>query len=239
MIYYDYQKDFPSGNGWSSNGEYYGEIISTPDYVFKTGKYQGRSLQQIIDRCWRGIIKYIDYGLIFITKDCFDSIVCDQETLYKIRAANDAKLLFCRVYSVNDELYSRPLACSVQGQVFIDVARSDPKYLLRLIFRGYYFYETHGTNSRFFAKDRSADILGDIDDITSILEQLRKKGVNNTFCYYLDNLIEELEYRERQEEERRRDAYEFALEEEERRYYQNEAYRDAFDGDPDAEWNID
>ena len=239
MIYYDYLKDFPCGNGWSSNGEYKGEIISTPNYIFQTGKYSGRSLQQVIDRCWRGIIRYIDYGLIFITKDCFDSIICDKETLYKIRAANDAKLSFCRVYSINDELYSKPLACSVQGQSFIDVVRSDPKYLLRLIFRGYNFYEIYCSNSRFFAEDRSADILGDFDGITSILEQLRKKGVNNIISNYLENLLEELEYRERQNEEARREAYEYALEEEERRYYQEEAYRDAFDGDPDAEWNID
>ena len=35
------------------------------------------------------------------------------------------------------------------------------------------------------------------------------------------------------------DYYDYMREEEERRYYENEGYRDAYDGNPDAEWNKD
>ena len=51
-------------------------------------------------------------------------------------------------------------------------------------------------------------------------------------------VIENVESQEREYQERL-DKESYALEEEERRYYQNEGYRDAFDGDPEAQWNID
>ena len=35
------------------------------------------------------------------------------------------------------------------------------------------------------------------------------------------------------------DYYNYMREEEERRYYENEGYRDAYDGNPDAQWNTD
>jgi hypothetical protein len=43
-----------------------------------------------------------------------------------------------------------------------------------------------------------------------------------------------------EEENAQMQAYiESQWEEEERRYFENEGYRAAFEGDPDAEWNID
>ena len=41
--YYDYKKDFPKGNGWENSFlgsyRYNGEIIDSPQYIFKKGKY--------------------------------------------------------------------------------------------------------------------------------------------------------------------------------------------------------
>ena len=232
-LYYDYQKDFPSGNGWGNNHEYNGEIIDSPHYVFKKGKYQGKSLQQIINYCWRGIIKYIDYGLIFITKECFDNLFCERERLNSVKAANEAKLLFCRVYSINDELYANPLGCSVQGEIFEDVATNNPNYLSNLIERGY--FPRYGRNQRFYAIDRSAKILGDSDGIQYILEQLNRKGITNRLTTTLESINDYFEDCNRQKEEECKRYWE----EEEKRYYDNEGYWAAFEGDPEAEWNID
>ena len=35
------------------------------------------------------------------------------------------------------------------------------------------------------------------------------------------------------------DDYSYMREKEERRFYENEGYRDAYDGNPDAQWNTD
>lgn len=35
------------------------------------------------------------------------------------------------------------------------------------------------------------------------------------------------------------DYYDYMREEEEKRFYENEGYQDAYDGNPDAQWNTD
>lgn len=55
----------------------------------------------------------------------------------------------------------------------------------------------------------------------------------------VDEWEKEIEEWKNEENERRYSEYRVIHEEEERRYYENEGYRDAFDGNPDAEWNID
>lgn len=247
MKYYDYSNDFPCGNGWSTyyiNDPYYrtydGEVILSPDYVFEKGKYEGRSLQQIINRCWKGIIKYIDYGLIFISKECFDDLRCEKKILDSVRAANDAKLCFEEINCVDDELIARPLMCSVEGQSFFNVAINEPKYLSRLINRGYYFRIRQ--NNRYFAEDISFSIFGEygnIDKIGNIIKQLEERGIDNDLTSSLREIVDYIEDCIREENENRRELEAYYREEEERYYYENEGYWAAFEGDPEAEWNID
>lgn len=253
-IYYDYKKDFPIGNGWIKSCydySYKGVIIDSPSFIFETGKYKGKTLQEIIELCWRGVIKYIDYGLIHITKNCFDNLYCSEPKKSSIMAANDAKLEFCKIYSINDEIYSKPYACNFQGEIFIDVVRNNPKYLAMLLRRG--FMPRYGFNQKFYAVDRSDTLTyGNVsyfsDEkcistgekwVSNILSQLGNKGINNELTKFLKNLDSYLEECLEDAHLRRIEAEERYWAEEDLRYYQNEGYWDAFDGNPDAEWNID
>ena len=239
--YYDYKKDFPKGNGWEKSFwgsySYNGEIIDSTQYVFKKGKYEGMTLQYIADMCWRGIIKYIDYGLIFITKECLAQLQCGKSKLAAIRAANDSKLDFCRVFSIEDELYTKPFSCSYQGQSFREIAESDPHYLIKVIERG--FFPTYGKNQRFYAEDRSSSLYNDEEGLRKLLENLKWKGVAEKFTSLLEKTIKRMEEQIEEENAQMQAYIESQWEEEERRYFENEGYWAAFEGDPDAEWNID
>ena len=233
-IFYDYKKDFPKGNGWKySPYSYEGEIIDSPLYVFKTGKYKGMPLQLIANSCWRGLIKYIDYGLIFITRECLEKLDCENNKMASIKAANDSKLTFCRVFSLNDEIYTKPLSSFYQGMSFIEVAKLDPQYLIKVIERG--FFPTYGTNQIYYAEDRSKTLYEDVDGLKILLKKLERGWQAKEFTSLLNKTINRInDYFE--EEYNRRMAYQ---EEEERRYYENEGYREAYDGNPDAQWNTD
>lgn len=61
----------------------------------------------------------------------------------------------------------------------------------------------------------------------------------DSLIQFVDEWDEEIEEWKNEERERRYSKYRAIQEEEERRYFENEGYRNAFDGDPDAEWNID
>lgn len=239
MLYYDYNADFPQGNGWlNSESNYKGEIIDSPDYIFSTGKYKGKSLQYIVEYCWRGIIKYIDYGLIFITNNCLNHLHCSPNKLSAIKAANDSKLYFCQCYDVTDELYTKPLACSYQEESFLNVAEKDPRYLIQVINRG--LYPKYGRNQRFYAKDNGLTMLvrGN-NDAESVLKhhimQLKQKGVATVFVSYAEDLLENLKHmrNEFQEEQMYRMQQEFDEQDIE------DGYRAAFEDDPEAIWNID
>ena len=68
--------------------------------------------------------------------------------------------------------------------------------------------------------------INGIDKAAPFYEQLKKAIDYNVEC-------QEEEQKARWEEEQA------AWEREEQRYYANEGYWDAFDGDPEAYWNID
>lgn len=238
--FYDYKKDFPKGNGWSKNGfelKYTGEIIDSPNYVFKEGKYKGKSLQSIIEYCWRGIIKYIDYGLIYITKDCINSVLCSEKKLTQIKVALDSKLIFCRVVDCNDELYSKPFPCSYQGEYFIEVYEKNPQYIYGIIARA--MDNKYGHNQRFYATDRVHTILGEnkLKDLERIIEHLQKKLPKSENLSALTGLLDQLKY---EKETAEREFYENIREQMEKDFIEecNREFNDMME-DFDAWGNIE
>jgi hypothetical protein len=154
-----------------------------------------------------------------------------------IRAANDSKLIFCRIYSIEDELYSKPFSCSYQGQSFREIAESDPHYLIKVIERG--FLPTYGKNQRFYAEDRSSTLYNDEEGLKKLFENLKWKGIAEEFASLLEKTIKRMEEQIKEENAQWQAYQERLWEEEERRYFENEGYWAAFEGDPEAEWNID
>lgn len=237
MLYYNYNADYPNGNGWvKSKYSYDGEIIDSPDYIFPRGKYKGKTLQNIVESCWRGIIKYIDYGLIFITNKCLNKLYCSSYKLSAIRAANDSKLFFCRVYDISDELYTKPLACSYQEESFLDIAERDPKYLIQIIDRG--MFPRYGQNQRFYAKDNSLTMLIDdngdaVSKLQHYISQFEQKDVARLFVSYAKHVLVEYQSLKEEFEERRILRFEDDFDD------IDNGYRVAFEDDPEAVWNID
>ena len=72
-----------------------------------------------------------------------------------------------------------------------------------------------------------------------ILKNLKWKGVAEEFTSLLENTIKRMEDQIEEENAQMQAYIESQWEEEERRYFENEGYRAAFEGDPEAEWNID
>lgn len=79
-------------------------------------------------------------------------------------------------------------------------------------------------------------------DVLIALKDVPKSSYTNrldTLIQYVEEWENEIKEWENEERERQYSEYLAWQEEEERRYYENEGYRDAFDGNPDAYWNID
>lgn len=236
--YYDYKKDFPKGNGWFISEydiKFTGEIIDSPDYVFSTGKYKDKSLQYIIEYCWRGVIKYVDYGLIYITNDCIRQLKCSPQKLTALKVANDAKLIFCRIHNSNDELYSKPFPSTYQGELLRDVIVEDPLYVYSLFYRA--IYPFYGSNQRYYAFDQVSSIF-DKDKTSSlkrILDHLAIKKIDGRYVEKLESILKDLEEEEKQYEIEEHYRW---MEEVEKDIIKD-GYREAFNDDPEAEWNID
>ena len=236
--YYDYKQDFPSGNGWIVSQyevKFNGEIIDSPSYTFKCGKYKDKTLQYIVEYCWRGIIKYIDYGLIFLTRNCLDQLNCSKNKLTQIRVANDAKLKFCRIYDANDEIYTNPYPSTYQGELLIDVIAKDPLYVGLLFNRA--IYHRYGENQRYYAYDQAGSIFSKniTSDLKRIIQHLKNKlgsceAIDELESLY-EQLVEEEEYFARELDAKWQEQIDREIIE--------EGYREAFNDDPEAEWNVD
>ena len=73
----------------------------------------------------------------------------------------------------------------------------------------------------------------------TLLENLKWKGVAEEFTSLLENTINRMEEQIEEENAQMQAYIQSQWEEEERRYFENEGYWAAFEGDPDAQWNID
>lgn len=236
--YYDYKKDFPKGNGWVVSEfdiKFVGEIIDSPNYVFSVGKYKDKSLQYIIEYCWRGVIKYIDYGLIYITNDSISKLKCSTQKLTALKVAKDAKLRFCRIYDSNDELFASPYPCTYQGELLRDVIVKDPLYVYSLFYRA--LYPRYGTNQRYYAWDQVSSVFGEdkTSSLKRIINHLSVRKISGEYVDRLKSILIDLE-----DEKRNAEIVEYNrwMEEVEKDIIR-EGYREAFNDDPEAEWNID
>lgn len=228
--YYEYTDDFPQGNGWrNSSNSFQGEIINSKNYVFERGKYQGRSLQQVIGRAWKGICKYIDYGLIYITNDTFNSLKCNVDKLRQLRVATDAKLSFKQIKGIDDELCSHPFDSWYQGKTFYEVAKCNPSYLWELIFRCY--NSVHGDKSRYYATDHGLPI----ENVNSIISQLNARGFSGPLLGRLGELSDEFRYQKEEAMNYKYDQWEREM----NRQMIEDGYREAYNDDPETIWNTD
>lgn len=216
---------------WYKEG-YRTGLYAGPLYIIREGKNAGRNISWLKKYDPKTLIKYMSSGYIHVNQfEDFVKYSVFGEEKDKMWLAHDLHFEFEDISDASDYLYLSDFASNYfescetkhEGETFEEIIGNDPKYLVALINRGNLY-----VNSDVFDAIRE-----ERSDDSKYLKQL------NVVASAMNNMQEQIDAYEEECEERRRVEAERYWEEEERRYYENEGYRAAFEDDPDAEWNID
>jgi len=240
-----YEKEIKPAD-WAFN-PYFGDVLVFKGQVllsvldtFRSGELVGQSLYIAFKAHFPILIKLLNTGCIFISTDALrqlnqvfgESRSCQIE---KLIIARDRKFCFglkdvtvdtlnirrpgkAAYYGKSNKLiYGDMLVPIIQDSLYadstlIEIFHTHPAYLISLI--------------KNMNLNVSESILDEIDKFSMYYVQLEEAVMGN---------IEE----QNKEDERIYNEMKQSFEEEERRYYENDGYRSAFEDDPEAEWNID
>ena len=201
-----------------------------PLYIVRSGKEAGRNISWLKYSKPNSLLKYVSSGNIHIAfMLMFVGEGLGEGYKKKLLVANDLHNKFMDICVPDDILFPEYINSVHMGLLmtysnhkkFEDLVDYDVDYIKILI------------------KNRSLYIH------SNVFETLRERRIND--IQYLQKLdsVQSLLSEFRDEDERGEeddysdDYYDYMREEEERRYYENEGYRDAYAGNPDAEWNTD
>ena len=206
---------------------YEGPMFFTVFDTFRTGPHTGQRFLQVYRKEASKIEKYILSDHMFMTTDLLKELkdiehINDKNRAFSmLLATRDSKLSFMPIKDIRDE---------IRG---IGAYRSDD-VLFHMTFLTSWYEKM--TFADVFKKDPQYVIslveLNDINIDDNVLDELEK---DDRIQELRDCLQKKIEKQKKEYD----DYYDYMREEEERRYYENEGYRDAYDGNPDAEWNTD
>ena len=230
------------------------KLTKSPDFfndvhgIISVGNFAGSDIYDLMDNRRQTLLKlcrhnyfHLDSGVIEQWEDEYEDIV-NESFFDKLWVANDAHHIYRDITSVDGKL-------SIWGSS-VYVLDNSPYWGTRYV-------ELHGIqkhSERMTIKELLEKDFPYIDGLIrlkrvrvspNVLRTL-KDAPDTQYDQRMDSLIqfvdkweEEIEEWENEESERRYSEYQAMQEEEERRYFENEGYREAFDGNPEAEWNID
>jgi len=196
-----------------------------PLYIIREGKHAGRNISWLKMQKPKALINLISIGYLHISfmKDFSSSCIFGVD-LVKLWKANDLHYIYEDVKHPKDRLVFSDLtnkyysgSIDKHGEEDLEtIIENDSDYLLALI-NSHVLY----ISEPFFdeLKTKRADDIEFIEKL-NLIEKAAKES-NDILKSYSDNLY-----------------YKY-LEDEEKRFYENEGYRDAYDGDPEAQWNTD
>lgn len=196
-----------------------------PLYIIREGEHAGRNISWLKFQKPKALIKLISQCYLHISfMNEFTSSCIYGADLDKLWLANDLHYIYEDINMPEDQLvfseltgrfYSGSLDkhCEDDLETIID---NDPNYLSALI-KKHVLYIAESFFEKMIVKRR------DNDKFLKNLKLIEKaaKYSNDIIKSYSDNL------------------YYKNLEDEEKRFYENEGYGDAYDGNPDAQWNTD
>lgn len=211
------------------------QIFLTIFDTFRSGEFTGKTLSSVFKENIKELKKLVFGNNIFIATNALKQLnqkYCNshKEEILQLIRLRDQKLCYTEdiLYSCEEiangqaAYYGKspffehliPVEQEIfyNGKSYKQVFSHDPKYLIGLV------------NNMIIRVDSC--FINGIDKAAPFYEQLKKAIDYNVEC-------QEEEQKARWEEEQA------AWEREEQRYYTNEGYWDAFDGDPEAYWNID
>lgn len=200
-----------------------------PLYIVRSGKEAGRNISWLKYSKPSSLLKYVSSGNIHISfMLMFVGEGLGKSYKKKLLIANDLHNKFIDICIPDDLLFPEYINSVHMGllmtysnhKTFEELVDYDVDYVKILI------------------KNRSLYIH------SNVFETLRERRIDDSqYLQKLDSiqsLLSEFRDEERGDyEEYSDDYYNYMQEEEERRYYEIEGYRDAYDGDPDALWNTD
>ena len=201
-----------------------------PLYIVRSGKEAGRNISWLKYNKPSSLLRYVSSGNIHIAfMLMFVGEGLSKHYKKKLLIANDLHNKFMDICVPDDILFPEYINSVHMGllmtysnhKTFEELVNYDVDYIKLLIKNGSLYIHSN------------------------VFETLRERRIND--IQYLQKLgsIQSLLYEFSDEDKKGEDDdysgdyYDYMREEEERRYYENEGYRDAYDGNPDAEWNTD
>lgn len=206
---------------------YEGPMFYTVYDTFRTGPHTGHSFLQVFRKEASKIEKYILSDHMYMTTDLLKELkdvehVNDKNRAFSmLLATRDSKLSFMPIKDIRDE---------IRG---IGAYRSDD-VLFHMSFQTSWYEKM--TFADVFKKDPQYVIS--LVELSGI--HIEQNVLNDLEQYErIQELRNSLQRRLKKQNDDSDDYYDDMREEEERRYYENEGYQDAYDGNPDAQWNTD
>ncbi|WP_300969010.1 hypothetical protein [Porphyromonas vaginalis] len=228
-------------------------LIKSPDYfeeehgIISTGFYAGNDICTLMSDNRQLLLKLCRRNFFHLASEVIEQWEEEYEDIV-------AKSFFDKLWIANDAHHIYRDITSVDGQLNIwgssvHVLYKSPDWWPEYVELLGIHKHPETTIKELFKQDFSY-IEGLIrlkrvrvsSDVLIALKDVPKSSYTNrldTLIQYVEEWENEIKEWENEERERQYSEYLAWQEEEERRYYENEGYRDAFDGNPDAYWNID
>lgn len=196
-----------------------------PLYIIREGDHAGRNISWLMMQNPKALIKLISRGYLHISfMNDFTSSRIYGSDLDKLWLANDLHYIYEDVNKPEDQLVFSELTnkfypgsidkhCDENIETIME---NDPNYLLTLIRKHVLYIDDSFFEEIKIIRRDSHKFLSNLD----LIENAARES-NEIIKAYNDNL------------------YHRYCEAEERRFYENEGYMDAYDGDPDTQWNTD
>lgn len=195
--------------------------IDDVNFVFPKSKYEGLSISEMVRKHPKAVALFMMHKNIYVYPSLIDKLIdVPIRNRQFIRRVSESFLTFERINKEQPLLISKSYQSHYNNWTLIHIINDDPLFLPYVIEK---------------AKGR---LRIDIEFLQSLISD----DINNSVSLIIEECISKMEeiYEEEEEREEQYNSEMLSLaEEEEMRWYQNQGYRDAFDGYNDAEWNID
>lgn len=198
-----------------------GFFIKDVNFIFPKSKYEGLTLSQMVKLHPKAVRLYLFHRNIYILPkviDDLENVSLKQKS--SLRRIVESYLTFDEINTDNPQLCSKTYKSHFDGYSILEIITEDPEYLPYVI--------SH-------AKGR---LMIDTQYLEELIENSHSSKVTSTLESCLKEIENILEEQKEAEEAYQREM-DYLAEKEEMRWYENEGYREAFDNNPDAEWNID
>lgn len=200
---------------------YFGGIpIESADFVFPKSKYEGFTLSEMVRHHPKALELHMLHSNIYIFPHVIKHLNVTQQQRRRLIRVVESYLTFDEINPTHPHLHSKTYESNYDGLTIEQIINEDSQYLPYVI------------------KHAEGRCMIDLYYLNDLIEKSTSPRVTSVLLKCFD-YVEEILEKQRDAEEAYEREIAYMQEQEELRYWQNEGYREAFDGDSEAEWNID